>query len=121
MRPKKPFDLKRFLIPILRKKSLQYPERNRALNLSKIERGFYKCRNCGKAFGRKEVHVDHIQSVISVKDDWVDWNTYISRLFVPAEELQILCFQCHNSKTLVENELRRINRKKKRKNDRNKS
>lgn len=108
---KKPFDLKRFLIPLLRRKSLFYPERNRAINLAKIERGFYRCKACKGAFSRKQIHVDHIQSVISVKDAWVDWNTYIERLFVPAEMLQILCINCHSSKTLVEQELRQINKK----------
>lgn len=110
--PLKKFDLRRFLIPILRKKSLYYPERNRALQLARVERGFYKCRACQKNFGRKEVHVDHIESVISVKDHWIDWNTYIERLFVPAESYQILCISCHHDKTQIETELRKINKKK---------
>lgn|ERR1035437_460156 len=109
---KKPFDLKRFLIPLLRRKSLYYPERNRALQLSRIDRGLFRCQNCQQGFGRKEVHVDHIQSVVSVKDGWTTWDNYINRLFVPAEQLQVLCIACHSSKTLIEQELRQINKKK---------
>ena len=112
---KKPrvFDLKRFLIPLLRKKSLYYPERQRCLQLARIERGFYRCNACSGSFSRTQVHVDHRDSVVGVKDGWVDWNTYIERLFVPAEKLQCLCIQCHESKSAVESALRVINRKKK--------
>jgi hypothetical protein len=109
---KKSFDLRKFLIPILRRKSLYYPERHRALNLAKIERGFYRCRSCQQGFGRKEIHVDHVASVISTKEGWVDWNTYIARLFVPAEELQVLCIACHNIKSQLEASLRTLNKKK---------
>lgn len=109
---KKIFDLKRFLIPILRRKSLFYPERARAINLSKIERGFYRCKACEGAFSRKQIHVDHKQSVISVKDAWIDWNTYIERLFVPAEQMQVLCINCHSAKTQIENQIRSVNKKK---------
>ena len=115
MKSKKPFDIKRFLIPILRRKSVYSPERNRCLQLARRERGFYECKSCNKLFGRKEVHVDHIQSVVSVRDAWIDWNTYIARLFVSAEEMQVLCVNCHSSKTLLENELRSINKKAKNK------
>lgn len=107
--------LRKFIIPILRKKSLYWPARNEALKLARVERGFYKCQNCGKLFSRKEVHVDHIKSVIDTKEAWQSWDVYISRLFVPVEELQVLCIRDHESKTLLENNLRQINRKKKKK------
>lgn len=113
MKVKKPFDLKRFLIPLLRRKSIYYPERNRCLQLARKERGFYECKACNKLYGRKEVHVDHIKSVVSVRDAWVDWNTYIERLFVPAEQMQVLCINCHAAKTATEQELRLLNKKAK--------
>ena len=108
----KPFDLKKFLIPLLRRKSMYYPERNRALQLARIDRGFYRCAFCKQGFSRKQVRVDHINSVVSVKDGWVDWDHYINRLFVPAEQLQVLCIEHHEHKTQMEQALRVINKKK---------
>jgi hypothetical protein len=113
---KGPFDLRKFLIPILRRKSLHSPERTRCLNLARIERGFYRCNSCKNGFSRKNVHVDHIDAVVSVKDGWVDWNTYIERLFIPAEEMQVLCVACHTVKCQLEASLRSINKKKSKKN-----
>lgn len=104
--------LKRFLIPILRRKSLYWPGRQEAKRDARVERGFYKCFHCDQFFSTKEVHVDHRDSVISTKEGWVDWDTYIKRLFVPKEQLQILCVNCHNSKSLLEQEIRKVNKKK---------
>lgn len=105
--------LKKFLIPLLRKKSLYWPGRTQALNMARVERGFYLCANCKNKFGRKNVHVDHIKSVIDTSRGWDSWDVYIKRLFVPASQLQVLCIGCHNSKTLVENNLRKINKNRK--------
>ena len=109
-----PYDkmLKKFLIPLLRKKSLYWPGRTQALGLARIERGFYICANCKNKFGRKNVHVDHIKSVIDTSTGWDSWDTYIKRLYVPAEQLQVLCVQCHKSKSLLESQLRKIYKRK---------
>lgn len=107
--------LKKYLIPMLRKKSLWWWGRNEAFKLARKERGFYECANCKKLYGRKEVHADHIKSVIDTKNAWEGWDVYIKRLFVTPDKYQILCIDCHASKTLVENNLRKINRKKKKK------
>jgi 5-methylcytosine-specific restriction endonuclease McrA len=37
----------------------------------------------------------------------VDWNTYIVRLFVTKDQLQVLCKPCHKEKTNLENTARR--------------
>lgn len=105
--------LRRFLIPVLRKKSLWWWGRTEAFRRARKERGFYECANCKQLFGRKEVHADHKESVISVKDGFKTWDEYLIRLFVKPEEYSILCIPCHSSKTLVENNLRKINKKKK--------
>lgn len=105
--------LKKFLIPLLRKKSLYWPARNEALKLARVERGLYKCNNCEKLFGRTEVHADHIKSVINVKTGFTTWDNYIKSLFCDVSNYSILCIPCHNSKTLIEQNLRKINKKKK--------
>ena len=60
----------------------------------------YKCNACKKDFPRTGVEVDHILPV--VEGEFVDWNTYIERLFCEGENLQVLCVPCHKKKTLKE-------------------
>jgi DNA-directed RNA polymerase beta' subunit len=72
----------------------------------------YKCNSCGGNFEAKDTHMDHIESVIDVQVGFVDWNTYISRLFVDVDGYQLLCSGCHLIKTTMENEMRREFKKK---------
>lgn len=66
----------------------------------------YQCNHCNSWFPRKEVQVDHIEPVIDPKVGFVDWNIYISRLFSPESNYQVLCLECHQEKSKKENELR---------------
>lgn len=50
----------------------------------------YKCAICGNMFKSTEVAVDHIDPVVS-KDGFIDWNTFIERLFCEKDNLQVLC------------------------------
>lgn len=116
---KKPPDtssnIKKFLIPKLRRYSLYWPGRSEAIKLARLERGEYKCATCEKTFGRTEIHVDHIKPVINVKDKTIDfsWDKYINSLFCDVSNLQVLCVSCHQAKTDIENNIRKINKKKK--------
>lgn len=105
-KPKK-YDKKRFVVATLRKASLRWPARNEAKKLARIERGFYKCNACEKAFGPKEIHVDHIKPVVSIKEGFINWDEFIDGLFCEIENLQVLCTHCHASKTLIESEIRK--------------
>jgi 5-methylcytosine-specific restriction endonuclease McrA len=110
----------------LRDLSRYWHEKKEARNLAKakIQDGYFnngnpkykvmfKCAICLGLFDIKETRMDHIDPVISIEDGWVDWNTYISRLFTSKENYQCLCSQCHDSKSFLENELRREFKKKK--------
>jgi len=105
-----------------------WPGRTKALQAARVDRGLYKCNGCKKIFTYKDkksketnVHVDHIESVIPLDGkikrlnniNRMDWNLYIDRLFVPPEKYQILCVQCHSSKTLLEDQYRAINKRNK--------
>lgn len=90
----------------------------------KVENGYYKngnkkyiskypCNHCGELFKANETDVDHIDPVISVEDGFIDWNTYVDRLFVTVDKLQILCKDCHKVKSKKENADRRKNLAKK--------
>ena len=67
----------------------------------------YECFTCKEAFPAKEVQVDHIAPVVDPKVGFVDWDTFISRLFCEAENLQVLCKPCHLAKTKLEKEERK--------------
>jgi hypothetical protein len=107
--------LRKFLIPILRRKSLYWPGRQEAKRLSRVERGFYKCHACKKLFGPKEIELDHIRPVINVKTSWTNWDDFIRSLYCDSSNFQVLCKADHLHKTQIEDALRSINKKKSRK------
>lgn len=82
---------------------------------ARLERGKYRCAACNKAVGPtkvvkgkrvKNIFVDHIEPVVSTKEGFVDWNTYIDRLFCEKDNLQLLCKSCHDKKSQREREER---------------
>ena len=86
-----------------------------------VSRGLYECAECntigaatlppaeGKQRRRNNSAVDHISPVVEPSVGFVDWNTYIERMFIEAEGYQVLCHNCHAAKTADE----RTQRKKK--------
>jgi hypothetical protein len=54
-------------------------------------------------FQFKEIKIDHLNPVIDPTTGFVDWNTFIARLFCEATALQPLCSLCHKLKTIKEN------------------
>lgn len=59
----------------------------------------YTCNNCKEEFPSADVQVDHIEPVVDPVVGFVDWNTFIERLFCEKSNLQVLCKTCHNEKT----------------------
>ena len=55
------------------------------------------------------MEVDHINPVVSPKDGFKDWDTFINNLFCGADNLQALCKACHKAKTLKEKKKRNAN------------
>ena len=96
----------------LRRLSYQFPYRKNLLRRARVSRGKYKCAMCEEAgietlYGPKEINLDHIDPVVQVEFGFIDWNTYIGRLFCPEENWQVLCKDHHNTKSFLENELRK--------------
>ena len=102
--------LKAFLTPKLRRMSLMWFARNIALASARVSRGFYLCASCKKIHGRKSVQVDHIDPIMNPMKTGleIDWNLYVRSLFCTPISLQVLCTVCHESKTMLENQLRAI-------------
>lgn len=109
-----------FIMNALRKATYRWPYGHLAMKAAKID-SFYKCASCSGLFGPKEVNKDHIVSVINVETGFTTYDEVAERMFIKAEEYQILCISCHELKTFQENILRRkygqkelrINKKKK--------
>ncbi len=112
IRVKKPKTIKSFLIPILRKYSRYWPPRNECLKNSRTRPGYHKCSSCELEVHYKEIKADHISPVVSPTDGFVDWNTYIERLLCPIENWNAICYNCHDSKSRIELEIRKIYKKK---------
>jgi len=101
------------IIQSLRKASLRWRVRNEVITESKVrvEEGRYKngnqrykvyfrCALCGELFNRKQIDVDHKDEV----GQFVDYNTFVERLFCEKSNLQVLCKEgCHAKKTKVFN------------------
>lgn len=97
-----------FLRGNLRRTSQKWPPISNALKKARVDRGEYLCAECKeivpatiKVDGKrvKNVHVDHIEPVVDPNVGFVDWNTFIDRMFVEDEGLQVLCNACHTIKT----------------------
>ena len=104
--------LKRFLIPILRRKSLYWPGRQEAKSDARVERGLYRCFHCKNLFGPKEIEMDHKKPVINVRTSFTTWDDYVHSLYCDKSNFTALCRNCHASKTALESEIRSINKKK---------
>lgn len=106
---------KSFIIQLLRKGTYKWKARTEAYKEARVSRGVYKCAQCLNQFTNKQIHLDHVQPVVDIKTGFIDWNTYIDRLFPPKEGWQVLCELCHDNKTKIENEMRQFFKKKKKK------
>ena len=96
-----------WLLGWLRKISRQWPIKNTARGEGRLERGVYLCNCCAELFKHSEVQVDHIEPVVDPKTGFIDWNTYIDRMFVlHVKDYQVLCKECHACKSKEENKLR---------------
>lgn len=61
-----------------------------------------KCKEWKRSSKGKKVAIDHINPVVEPTIGFVDLNTYYARLWVPRDQLQKLCGDCHNEKTQAE-------------------
>lgn len=122
---KKATSLKEWLIWQIRRLSYRWPPRNECLReagrtrnqfernpgvdprkVTRRVRNFFECADCEKIFPRRGVSVDHVDPVVQPKIGWESWDIYLARLFCDAEGYQILCNECHDSKTEKERAIR---------------
>lgn len=101
--------LQGFIIGVLRSGHRRWPIKYEVKNEAKTEKKinpatgrvaqFYICAGCGEEYTNKDVEVDHIDAVVDPNVGFVDWNTYIARLFSSKDNYQLLCKTCHRLKS----------------------
>lgn len=119
-----------WLLPQLRDVYRTWPQKSVARDRAKVrvEIGRYKngnpeykikfkCYICEELFEKQDTQIDHVDSVVDPQVGFVDWNTYIDRLFCDADNLRCACKPCHQLKTLWENDERKRHRKAKKDED----
>lgn len=111
-KPKKGPSKETFVKGCLRRGSLMYKPISECRRLARRAPNKYECAICKELFPSKEIDVDHIFPVIDIIQGFVDWNTYIDRLFCDIENLAALCKNCHKSKTETEVQMRKYAREK---------
>lgn len=104
--------LKSFITTTLRSGMRRYPPKYEALKLAYTETKVnpksgrmarhFRCNNCKEEFTQSNINVDHIEAAVDPKVGFVDWNTFISRLFCSVTNLQVLCIPCHKEKSKEE-------------------
>lgn len=117
-----------FVVSALRTATRRWPPKFKALKAAYVGRKtnkktnklamHYSCAHCTRHFVAVDVQVDHIFPVVSPQTGFVDWETYIHRMFCEKENLQVLCKPCHSIKTSLEKEERKEHGKTKERNSR---
>lgn len=78
---------------------------------ARVARGLYLCADCKQHVpptvkdGRKRVtniFVDHIDPIVDPSKGFEGWDKYVNRMFCEEDNLQLLCGECHDRKTLAE-------------------
>lgn len=129
---KKAFYFRSWFISQARNAMRRYPPYYQARNAVKEEyfipsktgkpmkRVRFTCASCGGKFNSNNIVVDHRIPVVEpttgfplMLDGNDDWSTYLSRLFCPIENLQVLCKNDHDIKSGKETKQRVKARKKK--------
>lgn len=87
---------------VLFKVRREVPKYNQDGSRSKKDAVQYRCNVCQTYVGSTKVSVDHISPVVSVVEGFLDFNTFIERLFCDQSNLQVICDPCHNTKTQAE-------------------
>jgi 5-methylcytosine-specific restriction endonuclease McrA len=93
-----------FVRSTLRRAWSRWPPKYQVLNKAKrtVEgqrhKYEYQCSECKHWFKAKEVEVDHIVPVGSLKD-YSDLPAFVERLFVAEDSLRCICKPCHRKKT----------------------
>ena len=87
-----------FIRSSLRAASSRWIPRIEAKKAARTGRNQYTCACCGETFGNKDVELNHIIPVGSLKT-FEDLSGFAERLFCEQDGFEVLCKPCHLKKT----------------------
>lgn len=98
-----PAKFRSFVIRKLKRAWLTWPPRYEAIKKARVAPGTYECSDCKTKTELSNINIDHINPTIDPILGFIDWNSYIVRLFCDVTGYQALCKACHKMKTDEEN------------------
>lgn len=111
-----------FIKSALRSASQRWPPKYTALKKASVGKKVnwktgrlaqhFKCNSCDGEFPQKEVQVDHIKPIIDPVKGFTSWDDVIHNMFCEEDNLQVLCKDCHVTKTTAEKQQAKENKKK---------
>ena len=105
---------KSFVKGSLRQATMKWAPIQTVKKKARTRRGFYLCAECGQEVPAttkadrkrvKNIHVDHIETVVDPAVGWQGWDVLIERLFCEEEGLRVLCAACHKVVTDEEKQI----------------
>lgn len=95
-----------FIRSLLRQGSRRWPPiyeakkeaRRPSRGSNKRQKWEYQCAECKNWFPDKQVEIDHIEEVGTLKN-YEDLPGFVERLFCSKDELRVICKECHKRKT----------------------
>ena len=96
------------------------------LKASNLRRGVYLCNGCKEEVPKSividgkrvnNVSVDHRNAIVDPTTGFSGWDNFINNLYCEQDNLQVLCRNCHNAKSLEERNLAKEARAKKEQNE----
>lgn len=116
MKPKKSFNVNATIRGAIRRAFARSPSVQEVMAASRREVPRYnkdgsrhkknwvqrQCEVCQEWASTSKMSVDHIEPVVSTTEGFVDWNTFVARLWCDKSNLQRICDTCHHTKTQQE-------------------
>lgn len=92
------------VLEVLNEGKRRVPRFNKDGSRHKVDSVQYSCQKCGVWVGRDAVEVDHVEPVIPRDKTFEDisLDEFKTRLFCTKTNLQRLCDDCHQAKTIAE-------------------
>lgn len=96
------------------------------LKAANLRRGVYLCNGCKEEVPKSvviegkrvnNISVDHKNAIVDPTTGFSGWDNFINNLYCESDNLQVLCRNCHNAKSLEERNLAKEARAKKEQNE----
>lgn len=117
---------KSFIRSQLRAATMRWGPIATCIKTARTGRGEYLCAGCKQIVPAsikigskrvKNIHVDHIIPITDPEVGFTTWDELIDRMFCEADNLQLLCYDCHTKKTDEEKAIAKSRRAREKEDD----